>query len=308
MCSCKWVLLRFPRLSVSVVPRLFFLLKIMSRWVPHRRAHVLRMARVSCFLFLATFLHPSALLRYVLMMDFEAGFQSLFTEHPLQLPVGQHAANEQAAPLPVAVAGLCFGIKRRIVKLRVGFGHRSRELALHMVLQRVRKRRSNDRTIAQRMYQGLNSAWDKVVSLRHGESAQQLPDQPKPRRASGHARKFHSNKWHFPQSIRLAYRCVGGGETSGKANVIGQTRRTLDALSIHSSIARYSQRMACDAMLKPTRALVIDRRHDATPLLVSFGRLTDDVVGFARYLVRAENSQAWRLVELAEFKKLHGSH
>ena len=83
-CQCQWC----PA---------FFLLKIMSRWVPHRRAHVLRMARVSCFLFLATFLHPSALLRYGLMMDFEAGFQSLFTEHPLQLPVGQHAANEQAA-------------------------------------------------------------------------------------------------------------------------------------------------------------------------------------------------------------------
>lgn len=106
--------------------------------------------------------------------------------------------------------------------------------------------------------------------------------------------------------MRLAFRCIAGRERSGIAGGIGQTRRTLECLAVISSLARRSQRDAFASAFRPTGGVVIDRRFDATPVLVQFGMVGDQLRRFARYLMQCPQTGKWLLLRLEDYRRLRG--
>lgn len=69
-------------------------------------------------------------------------------------------------------------------------------------------------------------------------------------------------------------------------------------------MAQLAQRRALAEQFKPTLHVVLDRSCDATPRLVSFGRLAETISGHARYAVKNQGGNGWQLATKADFGKL----
>ena len=58
---------------------------------------------------------------------------------------------------------------------------------------------------------------------------------------------------------------------------------------------------------KPPLGLVLNRAHDATPVNMLFGTLVNQLMEFARYLVRRTDGPGWELKTLEAFQALKGN-
>ena len=151
----------------------------------------------------------------------------------------------------------------------------------------------------------LADAWDGMT-LRHGELVDRS-DGKRHKRDPADATSLHPNQWTIPGLLRVAYRNVGSHRLC--LSGIGLTTHGEAALSVTASLIEHLQAERLSEELLAVsngnfRSLVLNINHDASPMLLKFGRLHSVVSPHARYLFYDKEKGRWTLKSFEVFKGL----
>ena len=183
-------------------------------------------------------------------------------------------------------------------KLPSGIAHRS---AGHAAWMRLRRREKRASSVADGV-RALAGAWDHAHGLRVGDQVNLTPGKRR--------RRLHPNTWTHRGVLRIAWRQVGRRYSLAKGKQpVGKSRRTLDCLVLLSSVAMRLAREQLQQWLQhlPCKnTLHIERHHDATPLLLTYGRFQGHVYPSAHYLHRTPDGK-WLKLTYNELQQQFGS-
>ena len=149
------------------------------------------------------------------------------------------------------------------------------------------------------------SGWDRLHGLRSGDRI--VNSEEAKLRKESKLPTPHPNQWTLPGMIRTAFRAIGHSSMPRGASGVGETHDGLASMSVTARIFELAQlesvssfRAAVEA--GQVRSLVVSCHYDATPVLVKFGALHEDLWAHARYLHR--DGERWRLLKFDDFQKL----
>jgi len=107
------------------------------------------------------------------------------------------------------------------------------------------------------------------------------------------------------KNLLSAFNGLGCSRDDRRHGVIGQTRHTLATMCMYSEIFMQAQEKALEVELSnpELESAVIVRKYDATPILTYFGALQEQLLPWARYLFKDEDTSNWRTIPLKEYKQ-----
>ena len=107
----------------------------------------------------------------------------------------------------------------------------------------------------------------------------------------GQLERMHANRWTLQGYWRLAWR--GVGKTDAHRGGLADSWHSLGAMTSASHNAAVAQEKAFAKKLQDMttcgRGLFISRFHDATPQMLRFGLLQEEVYQHVRYLIRGSS-------------------
>ena len=158
------------------------------------------------------------------------------------------------------------------------------------------------------MFERLAKFWNTTV-LRHGDRANTPTSQL----------RCHPNTYEIDGALRGAVREIGKGCASIQGQVdIHECRHKLEILTSVSALAKrlfdkasayFKSILTSGESECKNTSLTVIRHHDATPILVKFGRLQDTLVANARYLKKLEpelgRPARWTTQSYADYRLEH---
>lgn len=124
-------------------------------------------------------------------------------------------------------------------------------------------------------------------------------------------KRLHKNHWHIGGMLRVGFKNVG--KVAPNRRGISDTSHGLLTLTTCAHIANQSQHDSFEHLLKSglragAQGIVVNRYHDATPLMLKFGYLQDKVYKHAKYLVPDPGSRTkYKAVAYDEYIKTTGA-
>ena len=128
-------------------------------------------------------------------------------------------------------------------------------------------------------------------------------------------KRLHSNSWTLSGTISIAFSCIGGRSSrtlQPGAHVgvgcAGASAELLAACAI-TSVAQHAQAASISDWVDSIRSgqvqgLYIGSYYDATPMLLGFGALQEQVMPHARFLQLDAETGRWRAVTFDKYRSL----
>ena len=170
-------------------------------------------------------------------------------------------------------------------------------------------RKGQQRTAA---FDRLADAWDSHVALRSGDKVDRTAIMPA--KAAKDSNKFEKVKWVHANHLDLAAVIRLGFANVGKharltSSHVQPSSHGLPALVSTARLSHVATqaRVADLVTSKSIRSLLVTKHHDATPIHVTFGKMQEQLVPHARFLVRDKATQRWTSVPFAVLVSDYGA-
>ena len=122
---------------------------------------------------------------------------------------------------------------------------------------------------------------------------------------------FPRNQWTLSGWMRVAWSQIGSHAASQRGTLsLNSTRRGFQALwSMACACRRMFGNLCTKALAEvpsKTTSIVIAKHHDATPVTLAFGALTEEVYPHAKYVIKETQGQKkWTLVDFSTYASKH---